>query len=102
MVRITIKVIPGAGFNAWKRDKSGTLICYLKSQPEKGLANKELICLLAKELRIRQQDILIITGLTHRRKMVGIVGFDTGDQVISQLGVDKQDKQLDLFDKNNK
>jgi len=38
-----LKVVPRSGRNKWVLDKSGKLKCYLKSPPEKGLANKELI-----------------------------------------------------------
>jgi len=42
----------------------------LKAKPEKGQANKELISYLAKLTGVDKNDILIISGHTHTRKLV--------------------------------
>lgn len=67
-----VKVVPSSGKNLWKLGKSGELRCYLKSPPEKGLANKELIKLLSKDLGIPQDSVEIIAGTTNRTKRVKI------------------------------
>jgi uncharacterized protein len=67
-----VKVVPASGKNKWMLDKSGQLKCYLKNQPEKGKANKELISLVAKVLSSPQNHIEIIKGLTTRTKTLKI------------------------------
>ena len=69
---IEVKVIPSSGQQKWILDKSGQLKCYLKSPPEKGKANKELIKLLANALKCSQHEIEIISGLSSRKKKIKI------------------------------
>ena len=40
--------------------------------PEKGKANKRVIEILAEELGVRKQDILIVSGLTNSNKIAEI------------------------------
>jgi len=91
---IDIKVVPSSGRITWKIDKLGQLKCYLKSPPERGKANKELIKLLAKALGIKQYDITIITGRTGRKKRIRIEKEITLSTLLTALGIDWQ---LDLF-----
>ena len=67
---IEVKVVPGSKQQAFDVDKQGIIRCMLKSQPEKGKANDELIKLLSKTLHITQQDIKIMSGQTGRKKLV--------------------------------
>jgi len=89
---VEIKVIPGSGRNKWIIDKSGTLKCYLKNPPEKGLANKELIKLLAKALGLAQQDVEIIRGVTSRKKHIKIALDVNFDQLLEKLRIERQSK----------
>jgi uncharacterized protein (TIGR00251 family) len=68
-----IKVIPKQA-KTELRDilADGTLKISLKSAPEKGRANKELIKFLAGELQLSQNAIRISSGLTSREKVVSI------------------------------
>ncbi len=91
---IDIKVVPSSGRVAWKIDKLGQLKCYLKSPPERGKANKELIKLLAKALGITQNHITIIAGATGRKKRIRIEQEMTFAMLLATLGIDWQ---LDLF-----
>ena len=81
--------MPSSGRNKWVIDKSGRLKCYLKSPPEKGLANKELIKLFAKVLKITQADIQIISGATSRNKKIKIAADITYDQILDKLGLEQ-------------
>ena len=85
-----IKVVPRSGRNAWKLDKSGTLKCYLKSAPEKGLANKELIKIVARVLSVTQQDVEIVAGATRRNKRLKVNLDISFDQLLAILGVERQ------------
>jgi uncharacterized protein (TIGR00251 family) len=67
-----IKVFPSAGKFAFAVSKTGELVCYLKSAPEKGQANRELIKGLAKRLKVTQSDIEIMSGLTSQKKRIKI------------------------------
>jgi uncharacterized protein (TIGR00251 family) len=87
---ITIKVVPSAGKHQWIVDKTGNLKCYLKSPPERGLANAELIKSLAKALKIPQQDVELIAGDTSRTKKVKIKSALSFERLLSVLGIEQQ------------
>jgi uncharacterized protein YggU (UPF0235/DUF167 family) len=87
-----LKVTPSAGRQAWQVDKSGLLKCFLKSVPENGKANQELIKLLAAALRLPTSAIIILTGETGRRKRVKVTSDLTYDQLLQQLNVTHQTK----------
>jgi len=93
---LEIKVIPRSGRNKWILDQTGILKCYLKRPPERGLANKELIKILAKALSIKQSDIQIVSGATGRKKRLKIAANISFDQILSFLGIERQ---IGLFDK---
>ena len=51
----------------------------LTSPPVDGKANKELVNLLAKELKIPKKDIEIISGQSSKNKVVRIIGLSRID-----------------------
>jgi hypothetical protein len=69
---IEVKVVPGSKNQSLGLDKQGIIKCTLKSQPEKGKANEELVKFLSKTLQISQQDIKILSGQTARKKLIKI------------------------------
>jgi len=85
-----VKVVPSSGRNQWKLEKSGTLKCFLKSPPERGLANKELIKILSKALSVPQSDVIIISGGTSRNKRIKISVEMTFDELLTLLQVERQ------------
>lgn len=87
-----VKVVPSSGRNEWILDKSDNLKCYLKNPPEKGKANKELIQLLAKALKIAQNEVEIIAGQASRKKRIKIVLDITFEQLVANLGIERQVK----------
>ena len=89
-LQLVVKVVPSSGRQAWTLDKSGQLKCFLKSPPEKGIANKELIKILANALRISQDAITIVGGLTSRTKRILIQTNLTFQQVEAILGIERQ------------
>lgn len=86
---ISIKVTPSSGKYLWTLDKNGNLKVYLKSSPEKGLANKELIKELSKTLKIPQDQITILLGTTSRHKKIKIKTTLSQEQLLHVLGIEK-------------
>ena len=93
---IQVKVVPSSGRSKWAVDKTGILKAYLKSPPEKGLANEELVRVIAKALRLPQSEVGIVSGATSRTKRVKINAEIVYDQVLKALGIEVQ---LPLFNK---
>lgn len=89
-LRITVKVVPSSGMRKWALDKSGALKCYLKSPPEDGAANAELIKTLAKALGITQQDVAIVTGATSRTKLLAVRTELSLQEIYKILGLEVQ------------
>lgn len=89
-LQLVVKVVPNSGRQAWTIDKAGQLKCYLKSLPEKGMANKELIKILANSLGITQDAIKLVGGLTTRTKRLLIETNLTSQQVEAILGIERQ------------
>lgn len=88
---IEVKVVPQSGKSGYELDKKGCLKWHLKSAPEKGLANKELVRALSKELKIPQNDIEIVGGLTSRNKKIKIHTALTFEQFCQKLGLSYQE-----------
>lgn len=89
-VILTIKVAPQSGRQEFAVDKSGKLKCYLKSAPEKGRANTELIKLIASLLGVAQETVLLVSGHTTRNKRVMIQGDWSLPDVLKRLGIEQQ------------
>lgn len=74
---LRIKLTPNASFCGFKDmvcDANGVsyLKAYVKTVPEKGRANDELIKLLSKKLKIAKSSISIISGQTDHYKKIYI------------------------------
>ncbi len=87
---LDVKVVPSAGKQGCVLDKQGKLKCYLKSPPERGLANAELIKLFSKALGVTQTEVEIIAGETSRNKKLKIYRTLTFEQVLQALGIEQQ------------
>jgi uncharacterized protein (TIGR00251 family) len=88
---VDIKVVPNSGKLEIVLDKKGQLKCWLKSLPEQGKSNAELIKFLAKTVKITQDKISIIRGQTSRNKQIKIELSITFDQLLNSLNIDKQE-----------
>ena len=89
---VEVKVVPNSGKNEWAIEKSGSLKCFLKSLPEKGAANRELIKNLSKLLKLTQSDIEIVSGLTSRKKRIKIHTDLTLEKFYSLLNISYQEE----------
>ncbi len=68
---LSIKVIPKASRNLVKAEGSGFKV-YLTKPAQDGLANEQLVSLLAEHLKIKKYQISIIKGDKSRNKLVKI------------------------------
>lgn len=84
-VRLSVKVTPNAGRDGIDGAETGAdgesmLKARVTAVPEKGKANKALIEILAKSMKLPKSSISVISGDTARKKILRIEG-DTEDIV---------------------
>lgn len=92
-VIIELKVIPNSKDQGFLLDKSGIIKCRLRSKPEGGKANEELIKLMSKAIGVSMDCFKILRGATSRNKMIKIDIQNSGlDRVLGLLGVQVQTK----------
>jgi len=73
-MKISIKVIPGAGRDEWK-DEGETAKVYLSAPAVDGKANAALIRFLAGHFGVKASQVDIIKGLKSRHKVINIEGI---------------------------
>ena len=79
-IDIDIIAKPKASRNSIEGEHDGALKISITAPPDKGKANKAIIKLLSKSLKIAQSSISILSGETSRRKKIRIVGV-TSEQI---------------------
>jgi len=87
-----LKVVPQSGKQGLHLDKTGRLRCFLKSAPEKGRANRELVKFISQMLKVPQRDVEIVSGLTDRKKRIRVSINLSYEQFLQQLGLAQQQK----------
>lgn len=87
---VEVKVTPSSGRQAWVLEPSGQIKCFLKSPPEDGKANKELVTSLAKLLGLSASAVSILSGLQSRKKIIRIAVPMTYEQFLNKLGFELQ------------
>ena len=86
MIILDIKVIFHAQVPLFIVDRLNQRVSVrIKSAPERGKANKELIKTLAQALRMPQASITLVSGMTTRHKKVALVTPLTLEQVFDTL-----------------
>lgn len=90
MFTCLVKAVPSAGRQTAVLDKNNQLKCYLKSPPEDGKANAELIKYLAHALKIPQKEVTIVSGATNRTKLIQIASGHTYAELLDALGIEHQ------------
>jgi hypothetical protein len=73
---LQIKVKPQSRLSELTQMEDGTWLAQLKSLPQDGQANKELISLVAKQWGCRKADVSIKSGTASRLKRVQVDGID--------------------------
>lgn len=87
---IEIKVVPSSGKNGWVIDKGGQLKCYLKSPAERGLANHELIKIIAQAVKVPQASVRLVLGESSRKKRIEIDKDITQAEFLKAVGIEPQ------------
>jgi uncharacterized protein (TIGR00251 family) len=78
VTQVTVKLIPKSGRSELKYE-GALLKIWVKSAPEDGKANAELIRTLADILKIPRKEIQILRGSSSRIKVVDIRGITVED-----------------------
>ncbi len=89
-VILECKVVPSSGKQEFVRDKAGTLKCFLKSAPENGKANNELVKLISSLLGVPTTQVMIVQGHTVRKKRLKIDLDITLNEVLIRCGIETQ------------
>ena len=87
MIRLLIKVTPKASadrIQGWA--EGGVLKVSVTAVPEDGKANKAVIALLAKRLKLPKSALIIASGETSRRKTLLI---DGDSALLAQLSTEQ-------------
>jgi uncharacterized protein (TIGR00251 family) len=71
-MRISLKITTRAKKESIEKLSENSYKIKVSVPPEKGKANKRVIEILAEELGVRKQDILIVSGLTNSNKIAEI------------------------------
>ncbi|MEE8300485.1 MAG: DUF167 domain-containing protein [Desulfatiglandales bacterium] len=74
-----VKLLPRSAMNKIVDFEGDILKVKVKSAPVDGLANKDLILLLSKRLRVAKERIEIISGRKSRLKTVRVHGIEKND-----------------------
>ncbi|RTL06828.1 DUF167 domain-containing protein [Candidatus Dependentiae bacterium] len=90
MLFLDIVVVPSSGKQVIIVDKQQRIKVFLKSPPEKGKANQELIRFLSEKIPIPQNQLTIVKGLTTRKKRVAVAVDISLALFLQKLGLDKQ------------
>lgn len=77
-VRFDVLVKPKASRNAIIGVHNGALKIAITAAPEKGKANKAIVKLLSRLLKIPKNSIKIVSGETSSRKIIEIEGVSSG------------------------
>jgi uncharacterized protein (TIGR00251 family) len=89
---LEFKVIPNSKNQGFEQDSGGRLKCRIKSKPEGGKANEELVKFLGKRLGVSCDDIKILRGATSRNKVIKVDTQISLQDAYFKLGVEVQDK----------
>ncbi len=81
---IKIKVEPRSSRAGIVGSYGESLKVKITSPPVEGKANRELIEILAKELKIAKRDIEIISGKSSRNKIIKLQGVTNLDNLIKK------------------
>ena len=82
---LSIRVIPRAGKTQVAGVRHDSLLVRLAASPVDGMANRQLIDLLARTLGISKTQVEIVAGLNSREKRVKVIGLSAA-RVRERLG----------------
>jgi uncharacterized protein len=73
-VTFTVRIVPRASTSEIIGDHDGALRIRIAAPPVEGAANRELIRLLAKRLKVPQNAVEIISGASSKNKIIRLKG----------------------------
>jgi uncharacterized protein len=73
-ITFTVRIVPRASTSEIVGDHEGALRIRIAAPPVEGAANRELIRLLAKRLKVRQNAVEIISGASSKSKIIRLKG----------------------------
>jgi len=79
VVRVTIRVRPGAGRTAVGGEHGGALVVRVAARAVEGQANEAALIALAGAFGVRRRSVTLVTGATSRTKIVDVAG---GEQAV--------------------
>ena len=71
-----VRIVPRASFSKIVGEYNGALRIRIAAPPVEGAANRELIRVLAKNFKLPQNAVDIVSGLSSKSKIVRIQGAD--------------------------
>ena len=84
-VLLPVRAQPGARSAGIRGEQDGALKVSVTQAPEKGKANKAILELLAKQLRLRKSQLELISGETSHQKRF-LVRDITADELQQRIG----------------
>ena len=73
-ITFTVRIVPRASTSEIVGDHEGALRIRIAAPPVEGAANRELIRLLAKQLKVPQNAVEIISGASSKSKIIRLKG----------------------------
>ena len=78
-VRLSVKAVPGSSRDRIVGELGGALKVAVAAAPERGAANRAIVALLARSLRVHPSQISIARGQTGPRKELWIRGLSAAE-----------------------
>ena len=75
MVKLRVEVKPNSSINKILMGKDGLIKIKVTASPVEGKANKAVLKLLSKELKVAGQDLKIASGTKSKTKLIKIDGM---------------------------
>lgn len=76
---VSVKVLPRSSINKIVGFEGDILKVKVKSAPDDGLANRDLILLLSKSVKVAKEKVEIISGHRSRLKKIRFYGIKKDD-----------------------
>ena len=73
-ITFTVRIVPRASKSEIVGDHEGALRIRIAAPPVEGAANRELIRLLAKRLKVPQNAVEIVSGASSKNKIIRLKG----------------------------
>ena len=71
-MKLNVVVKPNARKDAVETRQDGSLVVYVSTPPIEGRANERLVEVLAQHFRRPRRDIVIVSGVRSKRKIVEV------------------------------